>query len=148
MKRLIFIFCLLFIGVAYAGDGDVNLIAKIAPKNNAFVNIVDALNVGVDTTDFDGNLSSLDDTLQKALETIDELAFPVADDFLNLADPDQTVIQTPTFSGGLNSSDDISLASGKKIYTDSTKTSYHYTDASTGYTRFYYSNVEIMRFEH
>jgi hypothetical protein len=49
---------------------------------------------------------------------------------------------------GVDSTDDVSITSGKKIYTDSTKTSYHYTDASTGYTRFYYSNVEIMRFEH
>ncbi len=149
MKRISLLILITILGVrlAFAGDGDVNLIAKIAPKNDAFVNIVDAANVGVDTTNFAGNLSSLDDTLQKALETLDDLTFPNADDFLHLAAPDQIVTQTPTFSGGLNSSGDIALASGKKIYTDNSKTSYHYTDASTGWTRFYYNDVEIMRFE-
>ena len=55
------------------GVGDINLIAKIAPKNEAFINIVDASNAGADTTNFDNNLSVADDTVQKALETLDEL---------------------------------------------------------------------------
>ena len=51
--------------------GEIPLIAKIVPKNDAFVNIVDAANVGVDTSSFVKNLTTADDTVQKALNTID-----------------------------------------------------------------------------
>lgn len=51
----------------------VELIAKIAPKNSAFVNIVDAVNVGIDSSGFILNLKSTDDTLQKFADRVDGL---------------------------------------------------------------------------
>lgn len=72
MKKLLIAF-LLLTSLVFADDGDINLIAKIAPKNNAFDAIVDAANVGVDTTNFSSNLSSSDSILQHALDTIDDL---------------------------------------------------------------------------
>ena len=57
----------------------VELIAKIIPKNSAFVNIVDAANAGVDTSGFTGNLTVAEDTVQKALDRIDLLT-----SFLNI----------------------------------------------------------------
>ena len=49
----------------------IELIAKITPKNAAFVNIVDAANAGVDASGFTTNLKPTDDTVQKALERLD-----------------------------------------------------------------------------
>lgn len=59
-----------------------------------------------------------------------------------------TVTAEKIITNGIESTGDISVTSGKKIYTNTEKTSYHFTDVSTGYTRFYYMNTEIMRFEH
>jgi len=53
---------------------NISLIAKIEAKNNAFDILVDGANVAADTTNFDNNLSVADNTVQKALDTIDELA--------------------------------------------------------------------------
>ena len=53
---------------------DIPLIAKIVPKNNAFVDLVDSDNVGVDTSGFSGNLNAGDTTVQLALDTIDQMA--------------------------------------------------------------------------
>lgn len=52
-------------------SGEITLIAKIIPKNAAFNDIVDSTNVGVDSSSFSGNLSLVDNTVQKALETLD-----------------------------------------------------------------------------
>lgn len=43
-------------------------------KGAVFDSIVDAEDSGTDTTNFDGNLSAADDTVQKALDTLDDLA--------------------------------------------------------------------------
>jgi hypothetical protein len=51
--------------------GEIELIAKIKPKNDAFVGIVDAAQALVDAVGFTGNLSPSDDTVQKALSTLD-----------------------------------------------------------------------------
>ena len=52
--------------------GEIPLIAKIKPKNDAFVSIVDSVNVGVDSSGFSGALTPAADTLQKALVQIDQ----------------------------------------------------------------------------
>jgi hypothetical protein len=49
----------------------VELISKIVPKNNAFVGMVDASQAIVDAAAFVKNLSASDDTVQKALATLD-----------------------------------------------------------------------------
>jgi hypothetical protein len=54
-------------------SGEIELIAKIKPKNDAFTGIVDAAQVLVDTTKFNNNLGGGDGTVQKALETLDDL---------------------------------------------------------------------------
>lgn len=56
------------------GLGDINLIAKIAPKNDAFVGMVDAEQVIVDASGFTGNLSATDTDAQTAFETLDTLS--------------------------------------------------------------------------
>jgi hypothetical protein len=55
--------------------GEIELIAKIKPKNDAFVGIVDAAQALVDASAFINNLSSADDTVQKALSTLDAIVF-------------------------------------------------------------------------
>ena len=72
------------------GEGDVNLIAKIAPKNEAFVVIVDGANTGLNTTNFDKNLSSADDTVQKAMETLDNLSVIGSDEKVKYDSSDPT----------------------------------------------------------
>mgnify|MGYP001557866364 CR=1 FL=1 len=52
----------------------INLIDKIKPKDAAFVVIADSVNIGTDTTNFNNNLSVADNTLQKALDTLDNMA--------------------------------------------------------------------------
>jgi len=55
-------------------DGTVLVIDKIAPKNGAFVGVVDSSQTVNNVTNFNGNLSSADDTVQKALDTLDNLS--------------------------------------------------------------------------
>jgi hypothetical protein len=52
--------------------GEVVVIAKLLPKNNAFIGLVDAEQAIVDTDPFSGALGVGDDTVQKALETLDQ----------------------------------------------------------------------------
>ncbi len=53
--------------------GEIELIAKVKPKNDAFIGIVDASQTLVDEDTFSGNLSACGDTVQDALEKLDNL---------------------------------------------------------------------------
>ena len=57
----------------HAANGTVLLIDKLAPKNAAFIGLVDSSQTVTNTTNFNNNLSSSDDTVQKALDTLDEM---------------------------------------------------------------------------
>ena len=72
MKKLLFL-AFLIPSCAFATDGSVTLIGKLAPKNGAFVGLVDSSQTLNTTTNFNGNLSAADDTVQKALDTLDSL---------------------------------------------------------------------------
>lgn len=57
-----------------AADGTVLVIDKIAPKNGAFIGVVDSSQAVNNTTEFNNNLSGADTTIQKALDTLDNLS--------------------------------------------------------------------------
>lgn len=75
-NNLFVVAALLFLGkaCAFAANGTVLVIDKIAPKNGAFVGVVDSSQTVTNVTNFNGNLSSADDTVQKALDTLDNLS--------------------------------------------------------------------------
>lgn len=58
---------------AFAVDGTVTLIDKLAPQAGAFVGLVDSSQTLVNTANFTTNLSSSETTVQKALDKIDKL---------------------------------------------------------------------------
>lgn len=74
MKKLFLGFLLSFPGLSFAANGTVTVIDKIAPKNGAFVGVVDASQTVTNVTTFNNNLSGADTDVQKALETIDNLS--------------------------------------------------------------------------
>src|SRR5690606_13475965 len=57
-----------------------DLADAVLKKHDEGSDIQDASEVSVDTTNFTGNLSSADDTVQKALETLDELVAGSSDE--------------------------------------------------------------------
>lgn len=73
MKKLLLAF-LLFPSVSFARNGTVFVIDKIAPKNGAFVGVVDSSQTVVSTFTFSKNLSGADTNVQHALQTIDQLS--------------------------------------------------------------------------
>lgn len=75
-NNLFIVAALLFLGkaCAFAANGTVLVIDKIAPKNAAFVGVVDSSQAVTNVTNFNNNLSSADDTVQKALDTLDNLS--------------------------------------------------------------------------
>lgn len=73
-KYLLFLFSLLAWNViSHAADGTVLVIDKIAPKNGAFVGVVDSSQTLTNVTNFNNNLSASDNTVQKALDTLDNM---------------------------------------------------------------------------
>ena len=74
IKKLLLSICLLLPSIAYATDGSVLVIDKIAPKNGAFVGVVDSSQAVTNTTNFNNNLSASDNTVQKALDTLDNMS--------------------------------------------------------------------------
>lgn len=73
-KYLLALFSLLaWNAISYAADGTVLVIDKIAPKNGAFVGVVDSSQAVTNVTNFNNNLSASDDTVQKALDTLDNM---------------------------------------------------------------------------
>lgn len=64
--------------IGYAANGSVLVIDKLAPKNGAFVGVVDSSQTVTNVSNFNNNLSSSDDTVQKALDTLDNLSVGVA----------------------------------------------------------------------
>lgn len=75
MKKLLLatFLCAGMLGKIFAQNGTVLVIDKIAPKNAAFVGVVDASQTVVNTTLFSKNLSGADTDVQHALQTIDQL---------------------------------------------------------------------------
>jgi hypothetical protein len=59
----------------------IEVIAKIEPKNNAFVTVVESVHTGVDTSGFAGLLTVADNTVQKALDRIDEIDTGILSNF-------------------------------------------------------------------
>lgn len=72
----IFLFILFTMGLAMwaMADGEIEVISKITPKNNAFTGIVDSTQALVNTSSFSRNLTSADSDVQHALNTIDQLS--------------------------------------------------------------------------
>lgn len=78
-KYLSALFLLLaYNAIGYAANGSVLVIDKLAPKNGAFVGVVDSSQTVTNVSNFNNNLSSSDDTVQKALDTLDNLSVGVA----------------------------------------------------------------------
>ncbi len=73
MKKLLLISLLFAPVFAHGSDGTVLVIDKLAPKNGAFVGIVDSSQAVNNTTNFNHNLSTNDTTVQKALDTLDNM---------------------------------------------------------------------------
>lgn len=76
MKKILFALSIL-LGITrlcYSANGTVTVIDKIAPQNGAFVGVVDSSQTVNNTTNFNNNLSAADDTVQKALDTLDNLS--------------------------------------------------------------------------
>lgn len=72
MKKLFLAF-LLLPSISFARNGTVFVIDKIAPKNGAFVGVVDSSQTVVSTSSFSKNLSATDTDVQHALNTIDQM---------------------------------------------------------------------------
>lgn len=72
MKKLLFLI-LLTPSAVFARNGTVLVIDKLAPRNAAFVGVVDASQTVVNISSFSKNLSSSDIDVQHALNTIDKL---------------------------------------------------------------------------
>jgi hypothetical protein len=125
--------------------------------------------IRVESGKFSGNLSPTDTTVQKALETIDSLDISsnknvwgsitgaitnqtdlidyLTNNYQSVGDyltSESDTLQTVTSRGNITSND-IHVTAGAKIYTD--VNSYHYTDPETGFTRFFFNNIETMRYE-
>lgn len=73
MKKILLLI-LLFPSAAFARNGTVFVIDKIAPKNGAFTGVVDSSQAVTNVTNFNGNLSSADTDVQKALDTLDNMS--------------------------------------------------------------------------
>lgn len=73
MKKLLFLLLMLPTSVL-AKNGTVLVIDKLAPRNAAFVGVVDASQTVVNAGSFSKNLSVSDIDVQHALNTIDQLA--------------------------------------------------------------------------
>ena len=97
MKKLLAFVFLLTPSIGFSVDGTVLVIDKIAPKNGAFVGIVDSSQTLVNTANFSGNLSGADTTVQGALETIDALAIGGGSGSSSLGVADETtIVSSPT----------------------------------------------------
>jgi len=73
MKKLLYLLFLLPISL-WGADGTVLVIDKLAPKNGAFIGIVDSSQTVNNVTNFNGNLSASETTVQEALDVLDDLA--------------------------------------------------------------------------
>lgn len=76
MKKILLAASLL-VGItraAFSANGTVTVIDKIAPQNGAFVGVVDSSQTLNNVTNFNNNLSAADDTVQKALDTLDNMS--------------------------------------------------------------------------
>lgn len=74
MRKLALVSFLLFYpSFAMARNGTVLVIDKIAPKNEAFIGVVDSSQTLNNTSNFDHNLSTNDITVQQALDTLDNM---------------------------------------------------------------------------
>ena len=74
MRKLLFAFTILLSPlIAHARNGTVTIIDKLAPKNGAFIGIVDSSQTVVSTGSFSKNLNGSDTDLQTTLQTIDQL---------------------------------------------------------------------------
>lgn len=76
MKKVLLAFgsLLLMRSISFAANGTVLVIDKLAPKNGAFVGVVDSSQTLTNVTNFNNNLSAADDTVQKALDTLDNMS--------------------------------------------------------------------------
>lgn len=72
MKKLLYLLFLIP-SLAFSADGTVYVIDKLAPKNGAFVGVVDSSQTVNNVTNFNNNLSGADTTVQKALDTLDDM---------------------------------------------------------------------------
>lgn len=73
MKKLLLIGALILSPVLGYGAGEVTIINKIVPKNNAFIGVVDSSQTLVNTAPFSKNLNGTDTNVQHALQTLDQL---------------------------------------------------------------------------
>lgn len=76
MKKIL-LATFLLVGItraAFSANGTVTVIDKIAPQNGAFVGVVDSSQTLNNVTNFNNNLSAADDTVQKALDTLDNMS--------------------------------------------------------------------------
>lgn len=74
MKKLFAFILFASTSLLWGADGTVLVIDKLAPKNGAFVGVVDSSQSVTNVTNFGNNLSAADNTVQKALDTIDNLS--------------------------------------------------------------------------
>lgn len=115
MKKLLLGLLFAFPSLSFAANGTVTVIDKIAPKNGAFVGVVDASQTVTNVTNFNNNLSPADTDVQKALETIDNLSFGGTGDMI--------LASTQTMSAPHNITNATTSPAMKIIQTGNTGTS-------------------------